>query len=52
MILESWKRPISYYQGAWRLSSGIKDKPTEHIKEFQHNYNIHSETKRKTTPSN
>ena len=26
IILESWKRPISYYQGAWRLSSRIKDK--------------------------
>ena len=52
MRLESWKRPISYYQGAWRLSSRIKDKPAEHIKEFQQNYTIHSETKRKTTPSN
>ena len=42
----------SYYQGAWRLSFRIKDKPAENIKEFQHNYTIHNETKRKTTPSN
>ena len=52
MRLESWKNSISYYQGAWRLSSRIKDKPAQHIKEFQHNYTIHNETKRKTTPSN
>jgi len=52
MRLESWNRLISYYQGAWRLFSRIKDKPAVHIKEFQHNYIIHNETKRKTTPSN
>jgi len=52
MKLESWEKSISYYQGTWRLSSKIKDKLAEHIKEFQHNYTIHSETKRKTTPSN
>jgi len=52
MRLKSWKRLISYYQGAWRLSSRIKDKPAEHIKEFQHNYTIHSETKCKITPNN
>ena len=52
MRLESWNRLISYYQGAWRLPFRIKDKPAEYNKEFQHNYTIHSETRRKTTHTN
>jgi len=50
--LESWDKPISYYQGVGRSPSRVKDQHAKHIKEFQYTCFIHNRTTKKNSHIN